>query len=40
MLPNILLEDLLEALYLYHAQGDDYMEGKIWEEIKFLVGIL
>lgn len=37
-MPDILLEDLLEALCLYHAQGDDFMENRIWKEIKFLAG--
>ena len=38
MIPDLLLEELLEALYLYKCQGDDDMENKVWEEIKFLVG--
>ena len=39
MIPDLLLEELLEALYLYKCQGDDYMEEKTWEEICFLVGV-
>lgn len=38
MIPDLLLEELLEALYLYKYQGDYYMENRVWEEIKFLVG--
>ena len=38
MLPDILIEELIEALYLYKSQGDDYMENRVWAEIKFLVG--
>lgn len=39
MIPDLLLEELLEALYLYLCQDDDYMENRIWEEICFLAGV-
>jgi hypothetical protein len=40
ILPDILFEELVEALYYYHYLGDEWMENKIWEELNFLCGII
>lgn len=39
MIPDLLLEELMEELCYYHSQDDENMENKIWEEIKFLSGV-